>query len=90
MSDQKQIELEMRLMAIEHLLMRVHAIILVANTPDQQTLERGLDRVAEHAAGQMFPGLNSALSDHATDEFGRAVRRLLEGTKAVAERLRGS
>jgi hypothetical protein len=88
MSDQRHVDLEMRLAAIEHLLMRVHAIILVTNTPDQQTLERGLDRLAEHAAGQMFPGLNAALSDHATDEFGRAVRRLLEGTKAVAAQLR--
>lgn len=88
MSDQqRQIELEMRLGAIEFLLCKMYSAILVGTGRSDAQISSGLDQITEHAKTQKFPGLDAAFSDLASDEFAIAVGKLTEATKAMAKSL---
>lgn len=88
MSDQqRQIELEMRLSAIEFVLCKVFSAILVASGKTDAQSDAVLDQIAQHAGTQKFLGLDAAFSDLASDEFSIAVRKLTDATKAMARML---
>jgi hypothetical protein len=87
MPDQQQIDLEMRLGALEYLLGKMFSSILKGSGKTDQQINGGLDQIAEHAAQQKFPGLDPALSDLASAEFGIAVKKLTDAIKAMAKQL---
>jgi hypothetical protein len=74
--DEAAIKLEMRLAAIEHLLTDVYVQLLVLTRQSTEVLEQAIDRYAEEAGRQKFPGLDPAQSDLASAEFEDAVRNL--------------
>jgi hypothetical protein len=87
---QRAIELEMRLSALEFLVCRIYASLLRASASSNDQISAGLNQIAEYAKSQMFPGLDPAFSDLASDEFSLAVKRLADLTRAMVERLSAS
>ncbi|MHB1216711.1 MAG: hypothetical protein ACYC1L_00745, partial [Alphaproteobacteria bacterium] len=68
---------EMRLAAIEYLLCRVYVAMIQASGVSSEQTEHLLQRQISGAANQKFPGLDPAMSDLASAEFGEAVERLV-------------
>lgn len=87
-TQQENIELEMRISAIEFLLCKMFSSVLVASGQSDFQISAGLDQIADHAKTQKFPGLNAVFSDLASDEFSTAVRKLTVATTAMARSLR--
>ncbi len=87
--NEAQINLELRLAAIEYVLTHIGRIsLLAAGGPAgalglAKTLRQG---AAEHLKTQTLPDLDAALSDHAADELQRRVDRLLSGIEEVMEK----
>ena len=87
-SHQDKIDLEMRLAAIEFMVCKVWGALIGAGGRTIDLIDEGLDQLAGHAKTQLFPGLDAALSDHASDEYATAVRRLTEATKVLVRSTR--
>jgi hypothetical protein len=87
MTQQNQIELEMRIAAIEFLLCRSVAVMLKSVVRSDVQISIGLDQISEHAKTQKFPGLDAAMSDMASDEYAAAVKRLTNMAKVLVEGL---
>jgi hypothetical protein len=87
MPDQNQIDLEMRLSAMEYMLGKLFSVVLKANVQSDQQMEAGLDKIAEDAKTQKFPGLDPAMHDLVSDEYASAIRRLTDMIKAMAKAL---
>jgi hypothetical protein len=88
MSQQSDIELEMRINALEYLLCRLNVAVLAATVPLDQINQR-LDEFAEGAGKQLFPGLDPAMSDLATAEWQNAIAKLVDYQKKMLAQSRG-
>ena len=87
---EEQIKAEMRLSALEFLVCRVWAAFNVAGGATNQDDERRGREFLSGASRQIFPGLDPAMSDHATAEWNAALERLLTMQTALAEQMRES
>lgn len=85
-SQQKQIELIMRLTAIEFILCKLYSATLKVSGQSDDQISAVLRQVAENAKDQKFPGLNAALSDLASDEYSTAVKKLTDTIEIMARR----
>jgi hypothetical protein len=83
------IRLEMRLGAIEFLLARLFVSLVNASGQSDRQVEEMLKQLVADARGQTFPGLDPAMSDLASAEWGEAVERLVAYHKAMLARSRG-
>jgi uncharacterized coiled-coil protein SlyX len=82
MTPEQFIELEMRLSALEYVVCKLNVAILAATVPLDQIPAR-LDQFAEEAGQQLFPGLDPALSDHASAEWQAAIGKLVKAQKEM-------
>jgi hypothetical protein len=87
MSQQKEIEAEMRLSAIEYLICKLNLAMLTATLPVGQISQK-LDEFAQDADKQKFPGLDAAMSDLASAEWQTAIARLVKAQKEMLEQFR--
>jgi len=76
-------KLEVRLSALEYLVARTHAMLLLTILGSRQEVMEALDEHAEQAPDTMFEGLDPAWSDAASAEWADAVRRLVEFQKKI-------
>lgn len=90
MTQQEEIELEMRLSALEYMLCKLNLAMLLATVPLNQIdqINQKLDEFAEDAGRQLFPGLDPALSDLATAEWQVAIARLARIQKEMLAQTR--
>lgn len=84
------IKLEMRLGAIEFLLGRVFVALAEASGQSDRQIDEMLKRLVADARKQTFPGLDPAMSDLASAEWGEAVERLVAYQKAMLAQSRGT
>lgn len=88
MSDQQaKIDLEFRLTAIEYMVCKLCLITLKTAPLSDAQIATALDKLAEGAMTQKFPGLDPVMHDLASDEFARAIKRLTDLTKALVAAL---
>lgn len=83
------IRLEMRLGAIEFMLGSVFVALVEASGQSVRQVEEMLKRLVADARRQTFPGLDPAMSDLASAEWGEAVERLVAYHKAMLAQSRG-
>lgn len=83
------IKLEMRLQAIEYLLCRLNVSVLRSTGIPTATISALLTDFATKAGQQSFPGLDPALSDHASAEWSDAISRLVEMQREILGQLAG-
>ncbi len=79
---------EMRLLALEHSVCRLSALMMVATGQTPEQISAGTASLAAHAGTQIFKGFDPAMSDHVTAEYEAAMTRLLEMQKLMAKSLR--
>lgn len=89
MNQDETIKLEMRLSAIEYLLCRLNVTLLRATGLPTEKIDAALTDFVADASRQKFPGLDPALSDHASAEWTDAVARLVQHQKAILAQLAG-
>lgn len=80
---QRQIELEMRLSALEYMMGKIYTLVLKRSEMSNQQISTALDQIAEGSETQKFPGLDPVMHDLASDEYARAMRRLTDLIKAM-------
>lgn len=84
MSDQEErIKLEMRLSAIEYMLSKIWVALMRSSRPTSAQIDAAYAEFLASAAKQRFPGLDPAMSDHASAEWTEAVERLVAFQKEM-------
>jgi hypothetical protein len=72
------VKLEMRLRAIEYFLCKAFMGMTLEQTGSVDAAKLAVNKLAQRADQQMFPGLDPAMSDLASAEWTDAVRRLMK------------
>ncbi len=72
------VKLEMRLNAIEYFLCKAFMGLTLVQTGSVDAAKSAVNKLAQRADQQMFPGLDPAMSDLASAEWTDAVRRLIK------------
>lgn len=75
--------LEIRLSALEFLVARTHALLLLNTLGSRQEVLETLDSHAENAPEILFKGLDAVWSDAASAEWANAIRRLVDIQKEI-------
>ena len=74
--DKEQLELSIRLSAIEYMVAHTLNIVLKHSRADEKAIAAVETRAKEMFLSTTFPGLDPAVSDHLSAEFASAIERL--------------
>jgi hypothetical protein len=72
------VKLGMRLNAIEYFLCKAFMGLALVQTGSVDAAKSAVNKLAQRADHQMFPGLDPAMSDLASAEWTDAIRRLIK------------
>jgi hypothetical protein len=78
---EEDIKLAMRLAAIEHMLAHLYRMFFAATKIPAAVACQSLDNFAKRVSGEVFGGLDPAMSDLASAEYEAASRRLIDAIK---------
>lgn len=87
-NQQQEIELEMRLSAIEYMVCKLYATFIAASDPSEEKLTKAFQELREGARQEVFPDFDPAQSDLVSSEWELAVVRLLDMQKEMLEAVR--
>lgn len=86
--NQEAFNLEVRLTALEYLVLRLYALTYIANNQSQEKIKEGHGRMLAHFRTQKFPSNDPAMSGLISGELEDRLTSLLGVIEKIAEQLR--
>ena len=86
-NQQENIELEMRLSALEYMICKLYATGLVSSGLSDEQIKTAHQKFSDGAKQQTFPDLAPAMSDLVSGEWEQAVGRLLNAQREMVAQL---
>jgi hypothetical protein len=90
MTTEDRLKLEMRLAALEFVVCKIAAGVLIASGQTGEKLAKAHEEQMRDVAKQMFPVNDPALSDLATAEWEEAIGRLLKMQRSLVAQAMGT